>query len=258
MPSRTAFLIIAFSLSTPATVVAADFVRGDVTAEGTIDVSDVIVLLEYLFLAGTAPDCMDAADTNDSGDLDISDPVFLLIWLFGACSQPPCPTPPPPTPAAAIYSVADCGPDPTVDTLECATFQACPPPPLPPPPVITTPTKKTNDATPIIEGTIAGSVAPNTTIHVFFDAAEDGTTTPSESGSWSYHNVSAAKNDGQYTVTARVESPQGIFSDFSEPIEITVDTTPPLPPTTLTGTPGQGKVLLEWEPSLSGSLGRFR
>lgn len=83
------------------------FVRGEANGDGTLDIADVLFIADYLFAAGDAPTCPDAADVNDSGDLDISDALYLIIYLFTSGPQPPSPFPAP-------------GPDPTfLDPLGC-------------------------------------------------------------------------------------------------------------------------------------------
>lgn len=98
------------------------FVRGDVGADGAIDISDSLLILHYLFLAGAGPPCMDAADVDDSGQIDITDVIFLLNWLFRGG-----PFPAAPAPASAEYNVpGDCGSDPPGDDgLDCALFPLC-------------------------------------------------------------------------------------------------------------------------------------
>ena len=58
------------------------FVRGDVDLNCKHEITDALITLTYLFLDGSEPDCLDAADANDSGSLDISDPIFMLDWMF--------------------------------------------------------------------------------------------------------------------------------------------------------------------------------
>jgi len=87
------------------------FVRGDVNGDGSVDVSDPVVSLAFLFSQGPLG-CESAADTNDDGLLDISDPIFGLSFLFGGG----LPIPPP----------VLCGEDPTPDSLTCAGNQLCP------------------------------------------------------------------------------------------------------------------------------------
>src|SRR6185503_2029760 len=53
--------------------VSATFRRGDVDANGSIEVTDVVTLLAFLFLGGGEPPCVEAGDTDDSGALDITD-----------------------------------------------------------------------------------------------------------------------------------------------------------------------------------------
>lgn len=89
------------------------FVRGDSSADGSIDISDPIVLLGFLYLGSpeTLP-CEKSADVDDSGELDISDAVLILGHLF--LDQKP---PSEPFPA--------CGADPTEDFLTCDSFPPC-------------------------------------------------------------------------------------------------------------------------------------
>jgi hypothetical protein len=88
------------------------FRRGDVIPDRSLNLTDVISLLEYMLLGGDAPGCLEAADANDDGELDISDPIRILLALFGG--QAPLPPP-------------SCGPDPTEDTLGCGAPAACGP-----------------------------------------------------------------------------------------------------------------------------------
>jgi len=83
-----------------------NFVRGDVTDDGTVDMSDAIALLGYLFLGAEAPECEDAGDTNDDGELDISDAIQILGYLFLGDNAPQAPFP-------------EAGVDTTEDELHC-------------------------------------------------------------------------------------------------------------------------------------------
>ncbi len=82
------------------------FIRGDVSGEGSLDLSDAIQLLGYLFQGNPWPTCFDALDVNDSGSIDIGDALRLLRYTFGIDSPPEPPFPDP-------------GFDPTPDTLLC-------------------------------------------------------------------------------------------------------------------------------------------
>ncbi|MEM7166573.1 MAG: hypothetical protein AAF581_13990 [Planctomycetota bacterium] len=89
-----------------------DFVRGDANSDGTVDISDPIAELAYLF-SGANNLCLDALDANDDGVVDVADPVFQLAYQFGSGAAP-----------AAPFS--SCGADATPDALNCAAFSACP------------------------------------------------------------------------------------------------------------------------------------
>ena len=88
----------------------APFVRGDVDASGTIDMTDPIASLQWMFLGTYESLCLGAMDANDSGAINLSDPIYVLGYLFlGTDTQIPAPFP-------------SCGPDPTPDFLGCLYY----------------------------------------------------------------------------------------------------------------------------------------
>ncbi|MGQ9590666.1 MAG: dockerin type I repeat-containing protein [Planctomycetota bacterium] len=89
-----------------------EFRRGDPNDDGKMDIADAVFGLNWLFLGGPTPSCIDAADTNDDGEVNISDPISLLNFLFLGG-----PSPPPPMP--------DCGEDPTEDELRDCAYAHC-------------------------------------------------------------------------------------------------------------------------------------
>ncbi len=84
-----------------------DFVRGDANSDGETDLSDSVFVLNFLFVSGESPVCLDAADANDDGTIDVADPIRTLNALFISGAEPL----PPPTVAA--------GADPTLDEIDC-------------------------------------------------------------------------------------------------------------------------------------------
>ena len=88
------------------------FVRGDVDSSGSINLTDGVAVLNYLFLGAAAPSCLDAGDFDDSGgvDLAINDAIGVFNWLFIGGEGPA-----PPAPAKAAITESDCGVDPTPD-----------------------------------------------------------------------------------------------------------------------------------------------
>ena len=88
------------------------FVRGDVNADGALNIADALSLLGYLFSTDPALRCQAAADCNDSGTLNIADVIYLLGYLFGGG----------PAPQEPFWT---CGYDHTPDGLGCETFPPC-------------------------------------------------------------------------------------------------------------------------------------
>jgi hypothetical protein len=87
-----------------------NFVRGDVDGGGTINITDALSLLNFLFRNGTRPLCAKAADADDSGRLDILDAIRIIGAIVGRGTLP--------APTA-------CGVDPSEDALECAVSSTC-------------------------------------------------------------------------------------------------------------------------------------
>ena len=93
---------------------APEFRRGDVTADGKLDLTDGVSTLNFLFSGGADPSCEDAADTDDDGRIAINDAVAIFNYLFSGGADPAPPGP------------ENCGVDPTDDTLTCADYPPCP------------------------------------------------------------------------------------------------------------------------------------
>jgi len=81
------------------------FLRGDANENGSVELADAIAVLNYLFLSGKEPGCLDTADGNDDGSVDLGDGIFILFALFEGLTIPE------PSPA--------CGRDRTADALGC-------------------------------------------------------------------------------------------------------------------------------------------
>lgn len=64
------------------TVEQEEFVRGDATGDGLVDLGDAIFLLNYLFKEGEVPDPFEAGDVTNDGQIDLGDVVYLLNYLF--------------------------------------------------------------------------------------------------------------------------------------------------------------------------------
>lgn len=90
------------------------FGRGDSDANGGApNITDGIFVLNFLFLGGETPPCMDAADADDNGSVNITDGIYVLNFLFLGGPAPPAPVAP------------DCSLDTTASGLTCESFPPC-------------------------------------------------------------------------------------------------------------------------------------
>src|SRR6266540_860774 len=81
--------LAAFFIAQVSPAEAASFQRGDIDVNGTLDITDAINLLNFLFLGGAAPPCTPVANADGAGDVDLTDPIFLLTNLFLGGPTPP-------------------------------------------------------------------------------------------------------------------------------------------------------------------------
>jgi hypothetical protein len=89
------------------------FRRGDADISGVVELTDAVLIFNFLFSGGAPPMCDDSADANDDGSIDLSDGVTDLNWLFLGGPAPPAPGP------------LACGSDPTDDSLDCEVYASC-------------------------------------------------------------------------------------------------------------------------------------
>jgi hypothetical protein len=61
---------------------AGSYVPGDANNDGTVDISDAVYLIAYIFTGGPAPIPLAAGDANCDGTVDISDAVYLIAYIF--------------------------------------------------------------------------------------------------------------------------------------------------------------------------------
>ncbi len=88
------------------------FRRGDANSDGTVDLTDAVSTLWYLFADTNPIACPKAMDVNDDGAVEITDAIHSLEFLFrgGRSIEPPFPL---------------CGEDPTDDALLCVPPGPC-------------------------------------------------------------------------------------------------------------------------------------
>lgn len=61
---------------------------GDVDGNGSIDIDDIVYLIDYVFGSGSAPDPVEAGDADCSGAVDIDDIVYLIDYVFSGGPAP--------------------------------------------------------------------------------------------------------------------------------------------------------------------------
>jgi len=89
------------------------FRRGDVDRNGSMELTDAVIILNHLFRGEAAPACLDAADSDDNSAVELTDPIFILQALFQGKDQPPLP------------GSTNCGVDPTADDLAPCVYSSC-------------------------------------------------------------------------------------------------------------------------------------
>jgi M6 family metalloprotease-like protein len=67
---------------------ACDFLCGDADANGFVNISDAVYLINYIFGGGPAPNPEAAGDADCNGFVNISDAVYLINYIFGGGAAP--------------------------------------------------------------------------------------------------------------------------------------------------------------------------
>jgi hypothetical protein len=89
------------------------FVRGDANGSANIDIGDAIKVFSHIYYGFSAPECLDAADSNDDGKYEMTDGLYVLRFQYMGGPRPPEPFLP------------LCGLDRTSDKLTCLRFRPC-------------------------------------------------------------------------------------------------------------------------------------
>jgi hypothetical protein len=66
----------------------ASTICGDANGDGSIDVSDAVFLVKYIFAGGLPPNPLSLGDVNCDHSIDISDAVYLIIYIFSGGAAP--------------------------------------------------------------------------------------------------------------------------------------------------------------------------
>ena len=94
------------------------FYRADADDNGSVQLTDGIYILNFLFLGGAAPPCFDSADADDNGSVQLTDGIFILNFLFLGGGAPPAP---------GMPGMGACGldPDGDADGIGCDSYTQC-------------------------------------------------------------------------------------------------------------------------------------
>jgi hypothetical protein len=68
-----------------------DYVCGDASGDGQVDVGDAVWLINHIFKYGPAPEPADAGDANADGEVNIGDAVYMIVYIFRDGPPPQCP-----------------------------------------------------------------------------------------------------------------------------------------------------------------------
>ncbi len=63
--------------------------RGDANADGAVNVSDAVHIINYVFVGGLPPATQCAGDANNDGLINVSDAVFIINYVFVSGSPEP-------------------------------------------------------------------------------------------------------------------------------------------------------------------------
>ncbi len=67
-----------------------EYIHGDANGDGVINATDVVYLINYLFISGPVPDPLEAGDVNCDGVVNVTDVVYLINYLFISGPPPGC------------------------------------------------------------------------------------------------------------------------------------------------------------------------
>lgn len=64
------------------------YICGDASGDETVNVSDAVHIINYIFAGGTSPDPMESGDVNCDGEVNVSDGVYIINFVFAGGYEP--------------------------------------------------------------------------------------------------------------------------------------------------------------------------
>lgn len=77
--------------TTDKTVILRVYICGDVDADGLVNISDAVALINYIFHGGPPPDPESAGDANNDAAVNIADAIYIINYVFKGGPPPTCP-----------------------------------------------------------------------------------------------------------------------------------------------------------------------
>lgn len=65
-----------------------NYLCGNANGDATVNISDAVYLIAYIFSGGPAPSPLLAGDANCDRTVNISDAVYLIAYIFSGGPQP--------------------------------------------------------------------------------------------------------------------------------------------------------------------------
>lgn len=79
-------------------------VCGDPNGDGSVNITDAVFMINYIFKGGPSPDPWQLGDANLDGGLNVGDAIYLVQAAFGIGPMPECPDVPPTQPLMAPHT----------------------------------------------------------------------------------------------------------------------------------------------------------
>jgi hypothetical protein len=64
------------------------YICGDANSDGSVNVSDAVYIINYVFIGGDPPDPMESGNANCDGSVNVSDAVYIINYVFVGGNAP--------------------------------------------------------------------------------------------------------------------------------------------------------------------------
>jgi len=69
-------------------IVYPDYICGDANSDESVNVSDAVWVVNYVFAGGDPPDPLESGDANCDGDVNVADSVWIINYVFADGNEP--------------------------------------------------------------------------------------------------------------------------------------------------------------------------